>query len=112
MTFIGSSIQRRIHNNIKGLLSIPVCEIKASGPDENDLDQIFIKFGREFIPDFRLQWDTRKEQYRVYIWVASTSQQKTEAGYPICTIRNPLDVAEFNTMVNFLYRRRPNNRLD
>lgn len=99
-------IQKRIFNVLTALGLFP----KVSIVKINDLDIIEIRHNQQFVPDFRFEWCNIKNHYRVYIKVASTDYEKTNAGYCICTMKNYLVASGFITLYCFLHNNRANNK--
>ncbi len=104
---ISQSKRAKIYNMLKnGLLSLP----KTSFAKIDDLDIFEIRHEQQFVPNFRFEWCAAKEHYRVYILVAGTNYEKTNAGYTICTIGSSFAAMGFGVLYGFLHKHRANNK--
>lgn len=101
--------QRAIHGVLRGLNALPKTTVAIEwGP--NDVLNITIKNEQVYVPDFRLEWCSVKQHYRVYIHVAHTNYNKTNSGYCICTIGSSLAAMGFGVLYSFLHKHRANNK--
>jgi len=108
MQTIANKKQIRMYNTLRALQDLP----KVTVIKENDLNTLWIWHEQEFVPGFEFHWCTQKEQYRVYIWVASRETQKQRAGYCICTIGSILGLTGFIALYSFLHKHRANNKIE
>lgn len=98
--------QNRIFNTVTNLVALPKVSIERI----DDKNIFMLKHEQVFVPDFRFEWCTVKDHYRVYIYVASSTSDKKNAGYCICTVGSGLFAAGFCTLYAFLHRHRANNK--
>lgn len=88
------------------LTDLPKTEVSHDGLFYN----IAIKNRNVFVPDFVFNWDIGKQHYRVYIHLATSTTDKQNAGYCICTIGSILSASGFVVLYQFLHKHRPNNK--
>ncbi len=98
--------QNRIYNTFVSLTGLP----KVSLRKIDGLNIFEISHEQQFVPDFRFEWCTVKEHYRVYILVAGTDYGKTNAGYTICTVGSGFAAMGFGVLYGFLHKHRANNK--
>jgi len=98
--------QKRIFNILTGLVLLPKVSIERI----NNLDIFEIKHNQQFVPNFRFEWCSIKEHYRVYIKVESKDTPKVNTSYCIYTISNSLVANGFVTLYNFLHKIRANKK--
>ena len=101
--------QVRIFNTLRVLNELPKTIVSREF-DEFQITAIYVENENEFMPNFKLVYDSRKHYYRVYILVASGSRMKEIAGYCICTVRTGVIAAGFATLYKFLHANRANNK--
>ncbi len=104
--------QNRIYNTLKNLESLPRVSVSYETAEEGQYPVLCIKHTQEYVPDFRLQWCSVKEHYRVYVLVADTVTVKSNAGYCICTVESGLAAVGFANMYAFLHKQRANNKTE
>lgn len=106
--------QKRIFNTLKNLAQLPKVEVYAANSvSENDpdgLDALFISHPQVYVPNFEFRWSHDKEYYRVYIHLATSVTDKSNAGYCICTIGTGLAAVGFGALYTFLHKHRANNK--
>lgn len=101
--------QRRIYNALRNLMDIP--KVTVSSEEKDDVIQgIWVKHSQQYVPDFYFQWCPGKEHFRVYIHVAHTKYEKTNAGYCICVLQSGLAATGFAAIYNFIHTHRANNK--
>ncbi len=118
---VGNNFQRKFFHALRELTRLSGTQIL--GPDSEqkivpfkefttvvNLDKIELHSNYEYMPNFFFQWDTRQEQYRVYIYVSSMSHGKQNAGYPIFNIKNMLVAYGFIGVYQFIHRHRSNQK--
>ncbi len=106
-TYVPPMKRQKIFNVLNnGLVPLP----KTSVVKIDGLDIFEIHHEQQFVPDFRFEWCTVKEHYRVYILVAGTSYDKTNAGYTICTVGSTFAAMGFGVLYGFLHKHRANNK--
>lgn len=99
--------QSRMYNVLKNLENLP----KTTVIREPDYTKIVISHEQQFVPNFTLEWCTKKEHYRVYIHVTRYETcVKTRAGYAVCTISNAFYAMGFGVLYSFLHKHRANNK--
>ena len=97
-------MRQRIFNTLICLTTMPSVSIVRN----NSILSFRIEHLAVFVPDFSFEWSESMQHYLVYIHVASTKYNKTNAGYAICTIKNSLTAALFITIYQFFYKHRAN----
>ena len=106
--------QRKIYNILSTLQSLPkvevTCEVTGDTVNGNNTTVITVAHQQEYVPNFRFEWSPNKEHFRVYIYVASTTYEKMNAGYCFCTISSPLAALGFGTLYSFIHKNRANNK--
>lgn len=100
--------QTRIFKTLTNLRLLP--KVVVTEPEDGTLSEIWIEHPHEYFPEFRLQWCPGKLHYRVYIYVATTTLQKRNAGYCICVIPNGLAAMGFGALYMFLHKHRANSK--
>lgn len=103
--------QKRIYGTLLNLTSLPKTRVKSEY-NNGVQTEITIKNDQEYVPDFRFVWCPLKLHFRVYILVADTKNDKTNAGYCICTVGSGLAAIGFVTMYSFIHKHRANNKGD
>lgn len=103
--------QHRIFNTLKNLMALPKVSISS---EENvvGIHRIWLTHPQEYFPTFELQWSPSKKHYRVYIHVAGTTYEKTNAGYSIFNIPNGFAAAAFVMFYGFIHKHRANSKTE
>lgn len=103
--------QMRIASVLKSLTCINKVTVTRTEKD-GSIHEIRIHHQQMYMPDFVLKWCPTKQHYRVYIFVASTANDKQNAGYNICVLQSSLAATGFCALYNFLHSHRANNKED
>lgn len=104
-----SPIQRKQHKiltQLRALELLPKTEVTAL----DGFKELWVKHAQVYVPDFRFVWCNIKNHYRVYIHIANQDQDKTNAGYTICTVGTGLAAMGFGMLYSFLHKHRANNK--
>lgn len=98
--------QNKIFKALLGLVDLPKVTFKRI----DELNVFELRHEQQFVPDFRFEWCSVKEHYRVYILVADRDRVKQNAGYTICTVGSGFAAMGFGVVYGFLHKHRANNK--
>lgn len=101
--------QNRIFNTLRNLEALPKVTVTNPAGD-GSMNTLFVRHPQEYVPDFGFQWCPIMEHYRVYIHIATSTMNKDNAGYCICTIGSGLSAMGFGALYTFLHKHRANNK--
>ena len=97
--------ERIIFNAVKCLEDIPGTKIELI----DGVRKFRITNRRQFVSDYQFHWDTIKEMYRVYIYVApAAGMAKVNAGYALMNVESALAANDFVNLYRIIYKHRPN----
>lgn len=101
------TVQNRIFRTLSGLTNLPKVELVKI----DDLQMFEIQHPQQFVPNFRFEWCSNKNHYRIYILLAERDQpEKRRCGYTICTIGSQFAAMGFGVLYGFLHKHRANNK--
>ena len=99
--------QRSIFLAVKPIILLPGHSIEKI----EEYNKFKVTNIRQFVQDYLFCYDIVKEQYRVYIYIASSDTlEKKNAGYCFMTVANPLAANDFLMMVRLLFKNRANKQ--
>lgn len=98
----------RIKNTLSGLRDHPYVSLVGDFDGKN----IFIRHKHTFVPDFEFVWSEDLGHYRVYIHLADSKSDKSNAGYSICVVGSGLAASGFCMLYGFLLKNRSNKKSD
>lgn len=97
---------RKLINFISAVTDVPKTSMEVS----EDRNKIEILNENKFVPDFTMLWDTRKEQYKVYIRIGGRGYEKDSTGYCMFTVNSRLSAIAFVTIYGLMFKHRANNK--
>lgn len=99
-----SVIVKLLNNGLSPLPKTTIVKIE-------ELEIFEIRHEQQFVPDFRFEWCSVKEHYRVYILLADRDiPVKRRTGYTICTVGSAFAAMGFGVLYGFLHKHRANNK--